>query len=289
MQRKLGIGTVQFGLRYGVANSTGQAPPAEAARILARAARAGVTALDTAIAYGNSEEVLGAIGVSGWEIVTKLPPLPDGIEDCKGWVHDEALGSLRRLKVSRLDGLLLHRPADLLGVHGPAYRDALADLQRNGSVRDVGVSIYRPDELEALWPVFRPQLVQAPLSVIDRRLETSGWLSRLAGEGVRVHTRSAFLQGLLLMPAEKLPAYFQPWAGLLDGWLQWCAQAHATPLAAALQFCLQQPHVERVVTGVDSLDQLEDILAAARVPVPLPPAALACEDGALIEPPQWKL
>ncbi len=101
MLRKLAIGTAQFGLRYGVANSAGQVAPAEAAKILARAREAGVTALDTAIAYGNSEEVLGAIGVSGWRIVSKLPPLPDGIEDCKGWVHAHALGSLRRLRVSR--------------------------------------------------------------------------------------------------------------------------------------------------------------------------------------------
>ncbi len=137
--------------------------------------------------------------------------------------------------------------------------------------------------------MFRPQLVQAPLNLIDRRLEMSGWLSRLAGEGVRIHTRSAFLQGLLLMPSEKRPAYFQPWAALLDGWLQWCAQANAAPLAAALHYCLQQPYVERVVAGVDSLNQLADILAASQASVPTPPAALACEDGALIEPPQWKL
>jgi aryl-alcohol dehydrogenase-like predicted oxidoreductase len=289
MTDKLALGTVQFGLSYGVANAAGQVSQAEAGAILRRAAQAGVTTLDTAIAYGNSETVLGGIGVAGWRVVTKLPPLPEDADDCPAWVRMQVAASLGRLGGIQLEAVLLHRPADLLGAHGADYRAALQALKHDGIARAVGVSIYRPSELDALWPVFRPDLVQAPFNVLDRRLATSGWLPRLASEGVRVHTRSAFLQGLLLMPAAQRPAWFAPWAPLLDEWQNWCELNGVSPLTAALAFGLTNPDIECVVAGVDSLAQLEEILAASAISAPVPPPQLSSEDCALIEPSQWKL
>jgi aryl-alcohol dehydrogenase-like predicted oxidoreductase len=106
---------------------------------------------------------------------------------------------------------------------------------------------------------------------------------------VRVQTRSAFLQGLLLMPPEMRPAYFEPWKALLTNWDDWCRETGAPPLATALGFCFQYPAIERIAVGVDSLAQLKEILGSAALDVPRPPAALGCDDRALIEPPQWKL
>ena len=286
---KLAIGTAQFGIRYGVANTSGQVSASEARAILARAAETGVDTLDTAVAYGESEAVLGEIGVEGWQIITKLPPLPSEVEDCKSWVLDQLSCSLRRLRTAQISGLLLHRSGDLLGPHGQAYRSALSDIKRDGIAKVIGVSIYSPTELDALWPFFRPDLVQAPFNVLDRRLESSGWLARLASEGIRVHTRSAFLQGLLLMPPGKWPAYFQPWFELLDCWHRWVQQTGLTPLAAALGYCLGKPSVERIVVGINSLRQLDEILEAAELTAPSPPAFLSSEDRGLIEPSQWKL
>jgi aryl-alcohol dehydrogenase-like predicted oxidoreductase len=285
---KLALGTAQFGLSYGVANAVGRIPPAEGAAILRRAAQASFDTLDTAIAYGDSEACLGEIGVSTWQIVTKLPALPEAVGDVSEWVGQQVSASLRRLRVSRLGALLLHRPADLLGAHSAAYRHALQGIKGQGLIQALGVSIYDPAELDALWPAFRPDLVQAPLNVLDRRLIHTGWLERLVGEGVRVHTRSAFLQGLLLMPASKRPAYFQRWAALLDRWLGWCAKQACTPLRAALAFAMARPGVEKVVVGVDSVAQLEEILAAA-APALLPPDNFISEDRDLIEPSRWKL
>jgi hypothetical protein len=289
MTGRIALGTAQFGLDYGVANQAGRISASAAKAILNLATKNELDTLDTAIAYGNSEAVLGSAGIARWRIVTKLPALPSGVEDCGAWVRGQVSGSLERLGVARIDALLLHRPQDLLGAQGPAYRQALQRLKLDGVIRAAGVSIYRPDELDALWPVFRPDLVQAPFNVFDRRLETSGWLRRLSGEGVRVHTRSAFLQGLLLMPSEKRPGYFKPWELILDSWHGWCRQSYVSALAAALGYCLSHEHVERVVVGVDSVAQLEEILAATEQTVPSPPAALSSEDRALIEPSQWKL
>jgi aryl-alcohol dehydrogenase-like predicted oxidoreductase len=287
--RRLALGTAQFGLTYGVANSAGRVNSAAVSQILARAAAAGVDTLDTAVAYGESESVLGRADVSGWKVISKLPPLPPEIRDVRQWMDDQVNGSLRRLRVTRLDALMLHRPADLLGPHAREYQAGLAAARTQGVTRAVGVSIYDPEELDALWPTWRPEIVQAPLNVLDRRLMTSGWLAKLAAHGVRVHARSVFLQGLLVMSAAQRPAWFAPWSELLDRWLAWCEQQSLSPQHSALGFVDAQSDVERYVIGVDSLAQLEELLAIKPVPAQLPPDDLYSGDRTLLEPSRWKL
>src|SRR5256885_1717623 len=95
--RRMALGTAQFGLAYGVANSVGQVTIASVQQILARASAAGLDTLDTAVAYGESESVLGRAGVSNWRIVSKLPPLPPGVRNVRGWIDEQTHGSLQRL------------------------------------------------------------------------------------------------------------------------------------------------------------------------------------------------
>ena len=287
---KLALGTAQFGLRYGIANTVGQVGQPEIKAILNVATQAGISTLDTAIAYGNSEASLGEVisGASTWQIITKLPPLPEGILDILQWINAQVSGSLERLRVSRLAALLLHRPSDLLGPHGIEYSQALAELKTRGVIEAAGVSVYDPSELDAIWPVYHPDIVQAPVNVLDRRLIKSGWMERLQGNGVRVHARSVFLQGLLLMSPQERPAWFSPWAKLLRQWMDWCKQQDATPLQAALSFVLKQPAVERVVVGVDSVHQLQEIIQASFCDLQTPPSDLFSEDLNLLEPSRWK-
>jgi len=285
----LAIGTAQFGIPYGVANRSGQVRPEAVDAILARAAQAGIDTLDTAAAYGESEQCLGRVGVAGWRIVTKLPPLPADVQEVERWVGARVAESLAKLRITRLEALLLHRPRDLLGAHGEAYRRALADVKSAGQARSIGVSIYDPVELEELWDVWRPEIVQAPFNVLDRRLERSGWLAKLGRHSVRVHARSAFLQGLLLMSPDSRHAFFAPWRDVLDGWTRWCRESGLSPLAAALGFVRAQRGIERVVVGVDSIEQLDEILAAVTPTYTEPPLDLATELRDLIEPARWKL
>lgn len=286
---KLALGTVQFGMAYGVANSVGQVTSHAVAAILDRAAKAGIDTLDTAIAYGNSEACLGDIGVSDWKVITKLPALPESVSDVAAWANQQVADSMQRLRATQLDALLLHCPSDLMGKHGTVYCAALSVLKRRGLVRAIGVSVYAPAELDVLWQVFLPDLVQMPFNVLDRRLIHSGWLSRLSQAGVRIHTRSSFLQGLLLMPKDNRPGYFRPWASLLDRWQTWCADNRLTPTQAALNFVLAQEGIERVIIGVDSVAQLDEILlAASGLTAPFIFDSYT-DDVSLLEPSRWKL
>lgn len=265
---------------------------AEVRNILAYGRNFGLDTLDTAIAYGDSESCLGVAGVEDWQVVTKLPQLPADVIDVSAWVESAVRGSLERLRLSHLSAVLLHRSADVIGPHAQVYQHALSRIKQTGLCQAVGVSIYAPDELAALWrhPTgWRPDLVQAPFNVLDRRLQSSGWMQTLQKAGVRLHTRSAFLQGLLLMPAHRRPAWFAPWAPMLDAWHAWCAEQGISPLQAAIQFVCGQNEVERVVLGVDSAPQLEEILGCLQSPAPLVPAEYGSEDVNLIDPSRWKL
>ena len=288
MVDRLALGTVQFGLEYGVANRGGQVSAEDAATILSRALRMGIDTLDTAIAYGVSEETLGRIGVHEWNVVTKLPAVPESIDDIGGWVEDAVTGSLRRLRISKLHGLLLHDPRQLAGTIGDALFEALTKLREQGLVEKIGISIYHPADLDALCGRYSLDLVQAPFNVLDRRIATSGWLARLHDAGTEVHVRSAFLQGLLLMTPGARPHSFSRWQPLWDRWDNWLSYSDLTALRASLGFVLSQPGVDRVVVGVDNVAQLEEIFAALETAVPAPPMELMTDDLDLIDPSRWK-
>jgi aryl-alcohol dehydrogenase-like predicted oxidoreductase len=288
MVERLVLGTVQFGLEYGVANRGGQVSAEDAATILDRALEMGIDTLDTAIAYGASEETLGRIGVQAWNVVTKLPAVPESIDDIDGWVEDAVNGSLRRLRISTLHGLLLHDPRQLAGTMGDRLFEALAHLKEQRLVEKIGISIYHPTDLDALCGRYSLDLVQAPFNVLDRRLATSGWLTRLHDAGTEVHIRSVFLQGLLLMPTRRRPPSFSRWQPLWDRWDNWLSYSNLTALRASLGFALSQPDVDRVVVGVDSVEQLEEIFAAVGAAVPAPPMELMTDDLDLIDPSRWK-
>lgn len=282
---KLALGTVQFGLAYGVANSTGQVSTSEVRKILRAAAEVGVDTLDTAIAYGESESCLGEIGVSDWKVISKLPGLPADV-DVYSWVQEQVEASLSRLGLQSLDGLLLHRPRDIIGPHSGDYISALLKLRDEGLTKAIGLSIYSPDDLDLIVPIFQPDLVQAPFNVFDRRIVNSGWLNRLNQKGVRVHTRSAFLQGLLLMTAARRPPWFEPWRRQLDRWDRSCKEVGLSPLSVALGFVLGRTEIERVIVGVDSADQFNQLKDAQAISSALPDLELS--DLNLIDPSRWR-
>ena len=285
---KLALGAAQFGLDYGIANEAGQVPLSEAQLVLSIAKENEVDVIDTAIAYGTSEEVLGTVGVDGFRVVTKLPSLPEDQKNVAHWVTEQVRESLARIGQKKLYGLLLHRSEDLSGSRGGKLIQALADVKNDGFVQKIGISVYSPDELEVVRKKIKIDLVQAPLNVVDRRLQSSGWLDRLKDSGVEVHTRSTFLQGLLLMERSKIPIKFSRWSSLWDQWQEKLKALEVSPLAASLGYPLSLEQVDQVIVGVDSAQQLQDILAAARMVEPdLDASFMTSTDTHLINPANW--
>ena len=286
---KLALGTAQFGLPYGISNQHGQVTRAVAKAMLQLAEANGIDMIDTAIAYGDSETCLGEVGTQGLKLVTKLPAVPNGCVDVSGWVKEQVAASLARLGVSTVYGLLLHRPAQLLGTDGKAIYRTLQGFKETGLVQKVGASIYDPNGLAVLTTQYRLDLVQAPFNLVDRRLHTTGWLKRLKHEGIEIHTRSAFLQGLLLMPQAAIPAQFALWSELWSKWHEWLSSHNISAIQASLAYPLSFPEIDRVVVGADSVSQLEQIISSAASVTSDVLPDLYCDAEDLINPACWSL
>jgi len=284
---RLALGTVQFGLQYGIANQSGQVTILEIKSILQTSMDNGIDTLDTAISYGESETRLGQVGVERWKVMTKLPAIPENCPDICTWIKEQVKISLKRLRITQLYCLLLHKPGQLLGKDGNSIFRALQLLKETGLIRKIGISIYDPSELNALTSKYHFDLVQAPFNLIDRRLLTSGWLDRLKCSSVEVHARSVFLQGLLLMELSAIPSQFSAWNGIWRKWHYWLDSQNKSAIEASLEFPLSFPEFDKIIVGIDNLIQLHQVLNSANISVKANLPNLECEDYKLINPAHW--
>lgn len=289
----LGLGTAQLGLPYGVSNRKGQPSEAEAAAILECALEGGIRTIDTALAYGDAEALLGRLlpGDADVRIVTKTAPSKGreaGAAD-PDEVKRSAHRSLERLRRDRLDALLVHHGSDLALPGGERLARCLTELRDAGLVRKLGVSIYDREELDVARSLLPLDVVQLPLNALDRRLLLDGTLAALAGEGVEVHVRSAFLQGLLLMDPEELPARLGAARAPLRRFRELGERHGLGPLEAALAAVRDLPGLGTILVGANSAAELAGCIAALDAPVPAGFAAvdLAVDDPAVIDPRRW--
>jgi aryl-alcohol dehydrogenase-like predicted oxidoreductase len=262
MERKLGIGTAQFGLDYGISNRSGRTPSSDVARVLADARQAEVRWLDTAPAYGVSESVLGEVlwPAHGFDVTTKTPRLGNEAPDPARHLRRAFSASLLKLRQERLYGLLFHCSEDLLGPSGKELFSAAMELKAENRVAKVGVSVYTAAEIEQVCDRFAIDLIQVPLSVLDQRLLRSGHLDLLAKQRIEIHARSIFLQGLMMMDPDQLDARFDGVKCQLRRLREAVSRAGSSLIAAALCFVCGLPQVSAAICGVNSPAQFSELL-----------------------------
>lgn len=261
---KLGLGTAQFGLNYGISNSSGRTMEREVRKILELAVHNGISVIDTAAAYGDAESVLGVClpMTADIRVVTKTIPLRDRPSKTEAvrWIRDGFARSLERLKLGSVDTLLVHHADDLLEASGDGVYAELVKLKQEGHVRRIGFSAYNGSQIDLALDRYDVDLVQLPINVFDQRLLEGGQLQRLRSRGVEVHVRSIFLQGLLLMDPSALPIYFDPLRSRLTAWRECLASRGLTVAQGALAFA-RSLNVDVIIVGVESAVQLEGNLA----------------------------
>ncbi len=285
---KLGLGTVQFGLNYGIANQSGKIKFSTAKQIIYLAREKKINLIDTAISYGESEDVIGKIGISNFKVISKLPPPPKNCNNLKDWIEKEIRLCLKRLKVKSLYGLLVHQTESLVGEKGNIIIDTLNNLKSKNLVKKLGISIYDVSELEEVINTMKIDIVQAPLNIVDRRLETSGWLSELHRNNIEIHSRSTFLQGLLLMPRAKIPAKFNKWSKIWDRWEYELANNNLDAKTVCLSYPLSLKEVDKIIIGVDNIEQLNEIVLASKKKIKnVNWSFMTSNDQMLINPSNW--
>ena len=286
--KRITLGTAQFGLKYGISNQNGQVSFNEIEKILDFSNKCGINTLDTAIAYGDSESRLGAVGIKEWNVVSKLPSIPENCLNVKDWVVKSIEESLERLRIPSLYGLLLHKPNELFAPAGFKLYEALKFLQDSGMVKHLGISIYGPNELESFSHYKDIEIVQTPFNIFDRRLINNGLLDILAEEGREVHIRSVFLQGLLLMEPEDRPSKFSRWGNLWQQYEDYIKICGLSKLQLCIRYVLSISQIKNVIVGVESLSQLQEIYEAASGDISELPQDLQSSDLLLINPALWQ-
>lgn len=255
MTAKLCLGTVQFGMRYGIHNTLGRQPTEEEVfGVLNAALDTGICMFDTASAYGTSEELLGRYGLAarGGQIISKLHPAVDGE---RRDVRNEIQRSLTRLSASRLYCYMLHRVEDLDDV---SVMDAMEEAKARGWMDKIGVSIYSPDDAMRAAEDSRIDVIQVPYNVLDQRLDDCGFFECAKGNQKEVFARSAFLQGLLLMSPVDAEAKVAGSGVYVERFQSMAAEDGFLPREAAMLYALCHAGISYVVFGVDTSAQLRE-------------------------------
>jgi aryl-alcohol dehydrogenase-like predicted oxidoreductase len=284
---KLALGTVQFGLDYGVSNRRGQVPANDVSKILSVARDCGVEWLDTAAAYGSSESVLGELkeAFPKFRICTKTAPIAGGKIDTTALdrVKQGFAQSLTRLRQETVDLLMVHHAGNLLLPGGEGLYAFLADLKSKGVVGAIGFSAYDPDEVDAVLDRFVFDAVQVPLNVLDQRMATFGALARLREKAMSVFVRSIFLQGVFL--SDETPFAAHPSVVRLKSFAR---DHNVSTLQVALGFVRHAGMADgHAVVGVTSPEELTGIAEVFAHAPKLDFTQLASDDADLIDPRRW--
>lgn len=249
LNSKIGLGTVQFGMSYGVSNVIGQTSPNEVKEILNFSNRNQIAYLDTAPAYGNAEKVLGNIGLEEFKVISKFMPYAE-----KESLNTQLERSLANLRVNSLYGYIAHRPMGL--VENPKQWDDLLKLKEEKKIKKIGFSLNQPQELDFLLKkAMMPDLIQVPYNYFDNRFKE--YLIELKQQGCEIHARSPFLQGLFFTNHNELPSFFNE---LKDDIAELKNNFGGSLSAVLLKYVLSLDFIDIVIMGVENVIQLKNNL-----------------------------
>lgn len=265
---KLVLGTVQFGLDYGINNPNGKPSRSQSLKMLDLAYEKGIRIFDTANAYGDAEEILGEFMESRnlkdkIQVITKLKPniIDKSGEDSYNIILNNLTESLKRLKREYVDGYLFHSP---FYIKDKILVECFCRLKAEGLIKNMGVSIYEEEDAIYAANLKEVDYIQIPYSILDQRLDRVGFFEMAKKNNKTIFSRSAFLQGLFFMPEDKIPPhldiakkYFRELDEVIDKY-------NLNRQQVALLFSSQNKYVDYVVFGVDNINQLEEDIEIIR-------------------------
>ncbi len=251
---KICIGTVQFGIPYGINNSFGIPTINEIISIFKSGQQAGINTLDTANAYGDAEFKLGEFAGSNYKVITKFSKVTSEVA-----LENEFKFSLKNLKKKKVYGYLAHSGDTLIS--NPNLWLVLKKAKEEKKIKKIGYSLYSPEQLEKLLDLkLIPDLVQLPYSLLDRKFES--YFPILKKLGTEIHVRSVFLQGLYFMNPLGLPSKLDSLKGPILDLHDLCKRNNTDIGSLAINYAISNPNIDKVVVGIDSLYQLKENIKA---------------------------
>ena len=295
---KLGIGTAQFGLDYGISNTSGKTSLKEVRSILKIATEKGVDVLDTAYSYGDSESVIGKClpEQNRFRIIIKTPSFKKSRYTAAdgNTIKSAFYESLERLRLSSVAGLLIHHADDALAEGSEFLYDVMHELKSKGLVEKIGFSVYTKEQINQLLDLYDFELIQVPVNVLDQRLIKGDELKKLKNKDIEVHARSIFLQGLLLMEPDNIHSYFDPIKPVINKYRSFIISRGLTPVEGAINFVASVPEIDYIIVGVNTAEHLKANLdgfkSTLKDRIPLENFSMfSLEDSRYINPSLWKL
>ncbi len=286
MVATLGLGSAQFGCDYGISNTRGRVAEEEVRQILSLAADCKITHIDAAHYHGDVERILGRC----WPFPSPFKPQVRTLRLEKGldWLESRLRRSVDHMGLVRIHAALVDSAEDLTGAQGDALWTRLEKLKAEGLIGRIGISATADDQPVLLAKRFKPDIMQVPASILDQRLVANGAIEQLADLGIEVQVRSVFLQGLMFLPREALPANLVPVGPHLSRVRRIMAENGVDPLHAALSFALNLKGVSTVIVGVTSAAELRAIIAASERKAPrVNYDLMALNDEIALDPTQW--
>ena len=284
---KICLGTAQFGSSYGLTNKNNELSVEEIGEILSLAKYNGISFLDTAPTYGNAEFKLGNLDIKDWNIVTKVKT--GNTISTDNSFSRSVEDSLNRLKIDNLYAVLIHNPKLFYHPQINSLLNQLSELRGKGLIKKIGVSVYDSVEVDFILGNFDVDIIQIPFNIIDGRMMENNTLEKLKRRNIEVHARSVYLQGLLLMDIKDQTQQFGNWESLWKLFNSFCIDNKITPLEACLRYVLQNPHIDRVILGIDNYSQLEETIESATGGEVNVPDELISFDNNLCNPLNWEM
>ncbi|MCB0686378.1 MAG: aldo/keto reductase [Saprospiraceae bacterium] len=268
------LGTVQLGLNYGISNLDGLPEVEKSIQLLDQAMSLGINTLDTARAYGQSEEVISRF------LKKRTPELPVNIiskfvidnqnrdlESIWNQVEESVRKSLQILQLPKLTGCLFHRSlTNNLDVLVGILPEIFNRLKESGLVDRTGFSAFSPDDIKYILEIPNVEIVQLPFNVFDQRMLVAGYLRDLKKRNILVVARSVFLQGLFFMNPDSLPEELAEAAPHIRKLHEFSARYNISLAQVAIVFVRDQPDIDCLVLGALNSQQVSEIVELFQAP-----------------------
>ena len=250
----LSLGTVQFGLNYGISNVNGQPLLVEVQKIIDYVIKHGINCFDTASAYGNSEEVLGNVlkKHDNHFLISKLKS-----EEFHNHLDETLKKSLNKLCVESIYGLLLH-DSQLLSSWTQKETSKVEQLIQSRKIKYFGVSIYTSEDFEAALENDSITLIQIPFNIFDQRAIAFNWFEKAKAKNKLIFIRSVFLQGLFFMDQKRLPKELQAAKEYLDRLEELALALSMSKIELALSYVNSVAKDSVILFGCDSFLQAQE-------------------------------
>ncbi len=282
---KLVIGSAQIGMIYGLFNNK-KISKKEFKKIEKLVTKSNINFIDTASKYGSSENIIGNSKLKNLNIITKIKLPKNKNIFVKNWALREISKSLKKLKIKKIYGVLIHDYRDLLGRYGKKYILSLQELKKKNIIKKIGISVYDSKEIKKIWKFWIPDIIQVPFNALDTRILDSGWVDILKKFKVKIFVRSIFLQGLLINENNYIKIS-KNYKIILNKFRNWCYKNNISLLQACLHFVKQFKKIDYLVVGFNNCNQLTEIINVFKKKQIIIPNNFSTNKINLIDPRRW--